>query len=85
MRTLLLTALLLATPGAARAEGGAPPSKAAKPSGAARAARPKGAAAEPLPVPPGEKKRGEKKDPQPKPGEQGGEKPCEPVKPCPID
>ena len=58
MRTLLLTALLIVLPGAARAEEAAP-SQAGKP------AKPEAKAA------------GK--------GDEAPQKPCEPVKPCPID
>jgi hypothetical protein len=85
MRTLLFTAaLLVAYAGAARAEAGAPPAPAEKPAKAQQAGAPKGAkgkvdarakAARKAPPAQGAARVNPPRD----------NKPCEPVKPCPID
>jgi hypothetical protein len=89
MRTLLFTAaLLVAYAGAARAEVGAPSAPAEKPAKAQQAGAPKGAkgkadakakAAQKAPPPQGQGQGAARVNPP------QDNKPCEPVKPCPID
>ncbi len=91
MRTLLLTALLLVSPGAARAEGA--PASATTPEAPERPApsakaEPSGAKAKRRPAAPPRKKvdAGAKTAEAPeKVPAPAAAKPCEPVKPCPID
>ena len=84
MRTLLVTALLLALPGVPHAEGGAPPAQAEKPAQAKKAKAGKGPGAKAHSKTGGAKAAAKRGD-----GAKGaaapGQKPCEPVKPCPID
>ena len=83
MRMLFLTALLLALPGAARADGRRAAGQAAKArEGRGREGRP-GAKAKPA-----EGRRREEALPEGaarRLPDAKAEKPCEPVKPCPID
>ncbi len=89
MRSLLVTALLVALPGIPRAEGAAPPAQAEKPAKAQKAgrakapadgkARPKAARGDQDANPDAKEKDGAKGAGAP------AQKPCEPVKPCPID
>jgi hypothetical protein len=94
MRTLFLTGLLLLVPGAARAEGGAPPSQPEKPAKAAKPTSAKGAGtgASAAPKKEGAKPAASKAQAQGAPEKDGAKgaaapapPPCEPVKPCPID
>ena len=96
MRTLLLTALLIALPGAARAEAAAPPVPAEKPAQAERgekaekARRAKGSGAKADAKAKDGAKDGKRAQGQPDEGAarvppRSEGKPCEPVKPCPID
>ena len=86
MRMLVLAALLVVLPGASRAEGGAPPAPAEKPAPAGKAKKGAGGKAAAKPAAAKKDARPEEKG---KDGAKGagapGEKPCEPVKPCPID
>ena len=89
MRTLLLTALLVAIPGATRAEDAPPPAQAAKP---AKPAKATGAQSDAKATDQKSKAEAAPKT-NPKAGEPAGAKgaaapdpkPCEPVKPCPIE
>jgi len=92
MRTLLLTALLVAIPGASRAEDAPPPAQAAKPAKPAKAKGAQGPQADAKAT--GQKSKAEAASKtNPKAGEPAGAKgagapdpkPCEPVKPCPIE
>ena len=90
MRTLLLTALLLVSPGAARAEGApasATPEAPERPVPSAKA-EPSGAKAKRRPAAPPRKKAdagAKTADAPEKAPAPAAAKPCEPVKPCPID
>jgi hypothetical protein len=89
MAKLLTLALLLTLAGAARGDGGEQPAPAAPPTKAEKPAAPKQRGA-------GEKPARKRGDAAPKPAKGAeaapekapdgkSEKPCEPVKPCPID
>ena len=89
MRMLLVTSLLLALPGVPHAEGGTPPAQAEKPAKAQKARGGKGSGAKAADAKADAKAEAAKTDQKGKDGAKGSaapdQKPCEPVKPCPID